>query len=138
MPRACVIRPSPRFTHGANAAPPTLGASRYATHPDRSDAMSTMQGWAVQEAGKPLVLSSFNLGPLGAEEGEVALVYCGICHSDLSMIDNEWGMSKFPFVPGHEVVGRVTALGPQAKGLKIGQRVGIGWTAETCMHCHQC
>jgi len=100
--------------------------------------MSTMQGWAVQEAGKPLVLSEFDLGPLGAEEVEVAVDYCGICHSDLSMIDNEWGMSRFPFVPGHEVVGRVTALGAQAKGLKISQRVGIGWTSASCMHCHQC
>ncbi|WP_109127287.1 NAD(P)-dependent alcohol dehydrogenase [Dyella sp. C11] len=100
--------------------------------------MSTMKGWAVQEAGKPLVLSEFDLGPLGSEEVEVAVDYCGICHSDLSMIENQWGMSKFPFVPGHEVVGRVTAMGANAKGLKIGQRVGIGWTASTCMHCHQC
>jgi alcohol/geraniol dehydrogenase (NADP+) len=100
--------------------------------------MSTMKGWAVQAAGKPLVLSEFDLGPLGAEEVEVAVDYCGICHSDLSMINNEWGMSQFPFVPGHEVVGRVTALGAQAKGLKVGQRVGIGWTAGSCMHCRQC
>lgn len=100
--------------------------------------MSTMKGWAAQGAGKPLVLSEFDLGPLGAEEVEVAVDYCGICHSDLSMINNEWGMSQFPFVPGHEVVGRVTALGAQAKGLKVGQRVGIGWTAGSCMHCRQC
>ncbi|MHA6204498.1 NADPH-dependent aldehyde reductase Ahr [Dyella soli] len=100
--------------------------------------MSHMQGWAVQQAGQPLVLSSFDLGPLGAEEVEVAVDYCGICHSDVSMIANEWGMSRFPFVPGHEVIGRVTALGPQAKGLTLGQRVGIGWNAESCMHCRQC
>jgi uncharacterized zinc-type alcohol dehydrogenase-like protein len=100
--------------------------------------MSTMRGWAVQEAGKPLVLAEFDLGPLGPEEVEVAVDYCGVCHSDLSMISNQWGMSRFPFVPGHEVVGRITALGAQAKGLKVGQRVGIGWTAGSCMHCHQC
>lgn len=100
--------------------------------------MSQMQGWAVQQARQPLVLSEFDLGPLGAEEVEVAVDYCGICHSDLSMINNDWGMSRFPFVPGHEVIGRVTALGPQAKGLKVGQRVGIGWSAESCMHCRQC
>lgn len=100
--------------------------------------MSTMKGWAAQEAGKPLVLSQFDLGPLGAEEVEVAVDYCGICHSDLSMINNEWGFAQFPFVPGHEVVGRVVALGEQAKGLKVGQRVGIGWTAGSCMHCRQC
>ncbi|WP_114238702.1 NAD(P)-dependent alcohol dehydrogenase [Dyella sp. C9] len=100
--------------------------------------MSHMQGWAVQQAGQPLVLTAFDLGPLGAEEVEVAVDYCGICHSDLSMINNEWGTASFPFVPGHEVIGRVSALGAQAKGLKIGQRVGVGWTAATCMHCHQC
>ena len=100
--------------------------------------MSQMQGWAVQQAGKPLVLTTFDLGPLGDEEVEVAVEYCGICHSDLSMIDNEWGMSRFPFVPGHEVVGRVTAIGTHAKGLQVGQRAGIGWTAACCMHCHQC
>jgi len=100
--------------------------------------MSTMKGWAVQEAGKPLVLSEIDLGPLGPEEVEVTVEYCGVCHSDLSMINNDWGMSKFPFVPGHEVIGRVAALGPQAKGLKVGQRVGIGWTADSCMHCRQC
>lgn len=100
--------------------------------------MSTIKGWAVQQAGQPLVHTEFDLGPLGAEEVEVAVDYCGICHSDLSMIDNEWGMSRFPFVPGHEVIGHVTAVGPQAKGLKVGQKVGIGWTAESCMHCRQC
>src|SRR6516225_784212 len=100
--------------------------------------MSTMKGWAVEQAGKPLVLSEFDLGPLGPEQVEVAVDYCGICHSDLSMINNEWGMSRFPFVPGHEVIGRVTALGPQAKGLKVGQRVGIGWSSSSCMHCKQC
>jgi uncharacterized zinc-type alcohol dehydrogenase-like protein len=100
--------------------------------------MSHMQGWAAQGAGKPLVLTEFDLGPLGAEEVEVEVDYCGVCHSDLSMIENEWGMSRFPFVPGHEIIGRVTALGPQAKGLKVGQRVGIGWSASSCMHCKQC
>src|SRR5579859_1527802 len=99
---------------------------------------ATIRGWAVQQAGKPLVLSEFDPGPLGAEQVEVAVDYCGICHSDLSMINNEWGMSRFPFVPGHEVIGRVTALGPQAKGLRIGQRVGIGWSSSSCMHCRQC
>jgi uncharacterized zinc-type alcohol dehydrogenase-like protein len=54
------------------------------------------------------------------------------------MLDNEWGMSKFPFVPGHEAVGTVVALGLEARGLKIGQRVGVGWTAYSCLSCHDC
>lgn len=100
--------------------------------------MSSITGWAASAAGQPLKLATFDVGALGPEEVEVAVDYCGICHSDLSMIGNEWGGSRYPFIPGHEVVGRVAALGAQAKGLSVGQRVGIGWTAESCMHCRQC
>lgn len=100
--------------------------------------MSQIQAWALKAAGQPLERYDYDPGPLGAEEVEVAVEYCGVCHSDLSMIDNEWGMTAYPLVPGHEVVGRVVALGPQAKGLSIGQQVGIGWTADSCMHCSPC
>ncbi|NMW25525.1 alcohol dehydrogenase catalytic domain-containing protein, partial [Rhodanobacter denitrificans] len=89
--------------------------------------MSSITGWAASAAGQPLKLATFDVGALGAEEVEVAVDYCGICHSDLSMIGNEWGNARYPFIPGHEVVGRVVALGAQAKGLSVGQRVGIGW-----------
>jgi uncharacterized zinc-type alcohol dehydrogenase-like protein len=61
-----------------------------------------------------------------------------VCHSDLSVINNEWGFSSYPFVPGHEAVGRVVALGSNAKNLKVGQKVGIGWTAASCLHCSSC
>ena len=54
------------------------------------------------------------------------------------MFNNDWGMTKYPAIFGHEVVGRINALGPAAKGLKVGQRVGLGWTAGSCMHCAQC
>ncbi len=74
------------------------------------------------------------------QDVEVQVDYCGICHSDLSMIDNEWGFSQYPLVAGHEVIGRVVALGSAAqdKGLQVGQRVGIGWTARSCGHCDAC
>src|SRR6266478_10259565 len=81
---------------------------------------------------------SFDPGPLEREDVEIKVTHCGLCHSDLSMLDNEWGMSKFPFVPGHEAVGTVVALGEEAKGLKIGQRVGIGWFAHSCLSCYEC
>ena len=64
--------------------------------------------------------------------------HCGLCHTDLSVRDNAWGLSQFPAVLGHEAVGRVVEVGPAAKGLKVGQHVGIGWTASSCMHCRQC
>lgn len=83
-------------------------------------------------------LETLDLGPLGDEEVEVAVEHCGLCHSDLSILNNDWGISQFPAILGHEIVGRITALGPNAKGLKIGQRVGLGWTSGSCMHCRQC
>lgn len=100
--------------------------------------MSKVRAWAAPAAGKPLEPFEFEPGELGPEEVEVAVEYCGICHSDLSMIDNEWGMASYPLVPGHEATGKVVAMGPQAKGVKIGQRVGVGWSAHSCMACKSC
>ncbi|TWU29973.1 NADPH-dependent aldehyde reductase Ahr [Bythopirellula polymerisocia] len=80
----------------------------------------------------------FDPGPLGYDEVEVEVEYCGICHSDLSMKKNEWGMTSYPFVGGHEVAGRIVALGEGVEGLEVGQRVGVGWTSASCLHCDQC
>ncbi|YCH32502.1 NAD(P)-dependent alcohol dehydrogenase [Erwinia sp. D4-22] len=92
------------------------------------------------DAGKALELYEYEAESLSAEDVEVEVEYCGVCHSDLSMIDNEWGISQYPVIAGHEVIGRVAALGEAAKnkGLSIGQRVGIGWTAKSCEHCDAC
>lgn len=100
--------------------------------------MQEFQAYAASRPNGPLEPFSFDPGPLGPEEVEIKVTHCGLCHSDLSMLDNEWGMSKFPFVPGHEAVGTVAALGEQAKGLKIGQRVGLGWFSHSCLACHEC
>jgi len=81
---------------------------------------------------------AYEPGPLGADQVELAVESCGICHSDLSMLNNEWGMTKYPFVPGHEVVGVIAGVGPQVKHLKIGQRVGLGWSSGSCNTCNQC
>ena len=96
------------------------------------------KAWVAKAAKQPMVLETVDLGPLGAEDVEVAVEHCGLCHSDLSVLNNEWGISQYPAILGHEVVGRVTAVGPNAKGLKVGQRVGVGWYSGSCMHCHQC
>ncbi|MFP9230226.1 NADPH-dependent aldehyde reductase Ahr [Pectobacterium cacticida] len=102
--------------------------------------MTMIKSYAAPEAGAALELYEFDAGELQAEDVEVVVDYCGICHSDISMIDNEWGRSSYPLVAGHEVIGHVHALGEAAKnkGLKIGQRVGIGWTAHSCGHCDAC
>jgi uncharacterized zinc-type alcohol dehydrogenase-like protein len=96
------------------------------------------KAWIAKAAKQPMALATLDLGPLGAEEVEVAVEHCGLCHSDLSVWSNEWGISQYPAILGHEVVGRVTAAGPNAKELKAGQRVGVGWFSASCMHCRQC
>jgi uncharacterized zinc-type alcohol dehydrogenase-like protein len=94
--------------------------------------------YAASAARARLEPFTFEPGELGPEEVEIRVSHCGLCHSDLSMLDNEWGMSQYPLVPGHEAIGTVVALGQQAKGLKVGQRVGLGWMARSCLACHQC
>jgi uncharacterized zinc-type alcohol dehydrogenase-like protein len=96
------------------------------------------KGWVAKGPKQPMVLETVDPGPLGAEEVEVVVEHCGVCHSDLSVLNNEWGISQFPATLGHEVVGRITALGPGTKGLNVGQRVGVGWFSGSDMHCHQC
>lgn len=100
--------------------------------------MSKVKSWVASEAGAPLELQEIEVGPLGPDEVEVKVEFCGVCHSDLSVLNNEWGNGQYPAVLGHETIGRVVAMGEHAKGLKVGQRVGVGWTAESCMHCRQC
>jgi alcohol/geraniol dehydrogenase (NADP+) len=98
----------------------------------------SFKGFAAAAKGEPLKLIEFDPGELRAEQVEVEVEYCGICHSDVSMLDNEWGMTQYPLVPGHEVVGKIVALGTHAKGLRLGQRVGIGWMSGSCLSCRQC
>lgn len=99
---------------------------------------TTFRGYAAIAKGSPLKLFEFDPGSLRDEQVEIAVEYCGICHSDLSMIHNDWGQSRYPLVPGHEVVGRVVAIGSQAKGVNVGMRVGLGWMSGSCMACRQC
>jgi uncharacterized zinc-type alcohol dehydrogenase-like protein len=100
--------------------------------------MSTIKALAASGSKQPFQPFEYDPGLLGPEEVEIAVEYCGICHSDLSMLNNDWGMTKFPFVGGHEVVGKISAVGPNARNVKVGQNVGVGWTAESCMACQQC
>lgn len=101
--------------------------------------MSTsIHALAALAAKQPLQPFEYHPGPLGVGQVEIAVESCGICHSDLSMLDNEWGMTAYPFVPGHEVVGRVVAVGEHTQRVKVGERVGLGWFSNSCGHCAQC
>jgi alcohol/geraniol dehydrogenase (NADP+) len=100
--------------------------------------MSNIRAYAALSPGGALQPFDYAPGPLGDEDVEITVEHCGICHSDLAMIDSEWFPAAYPVVPGHEVIGRITALGAHAKGRQIGQRVGVGWHASSCTHCNFC
>ncbi|AOW98818.1 zinc-binding alcohol dehydrogenase [Moorena producens PAL-8-15-08-1] len=97
-----------------------------------------IQAYAAHEPGGELKPFEYDPGVLGEQEVEINVEYCGICHSDLSMLDNEWGLTQYPFIPGHEVVGTVAALGEKVTTLQVGQRVGLGWFSKSCMTCECC
>jgi len=96
------------------------------------------KAYAALEAGGKLQPFEYDPGALGALDVEIDVAYCGICHSDLSMLKNEWGMTSYPFVPGHEIIGSVAAKGEKVKNLQLGQQVGLGWHSSYCMDCKPC
>jgi uncharacterized zinc-type alcohol dehydrogenase-like protein len=97
-----------------------------------------IHGLAVHAAGAQLVAYKYDPGELKANEVEVKISHCGVCHSDIHLIDNDWGFSKYPFIPGHEIVGTVSAVGTDVRDRKVGERVGIGWQADSCGICEWC
>jgi alcohol/geraniol dehydrogenase (NADP+) len=100
--------------------------------------MAQISGFAAHAAGAELLPFRYDPGELGLQEVEIGITHCGICHSDLHLISNDWGMSQFPFIPGHEIIGTVTAVGSQVRTLKAGQRVGLGWQSNSCGECEWC
>ena len=100
--------------------------------------MSEIHALAARAAGGRLEPFSYDPGPLGPEQIEIDVAYCGMCHSDYSMVKNEWHFSNYPLVPGHEAIGTVTAVGAEAKFVRVGQTVGLGWNSGSCLHCPQC
>jgi len=81
---------------------------------------------------------TFDLHPLGDEDVELKLAYCGVCHSDIHTVLGEWGDQKWPIVPGHELIGYITKVGKNVKQFKIGDRVGVGAQAISCRTCTEC
>jgi alcohol/geraniol dehydrogenase (NADP+) len=100
--------------------------------------MAQIQGLAVHAAGAELLPYRYDPGKLGSQEVEIAITHCGICHSDIHLISNDWGISQYPFVPGHEIVGTVAAMGSEVRSLQEGQRVGLGWQSNSCGQCEWC
>lgn len=100
--------------------------------------MTNVNAYAVSGPGAKLSPFKYELPDLGSDQVDIKVHYCGICHSDLSMINNEWGMSQYPLVPGHEIIGEVVAVGSEVKHIKPKDLVGLGWNSGSCMHCKQC
>ena len=97
-----------------------------------------IKAYAAFESGAPLQTFEYDPGPLDKNHVEMQVLHCGICHSDLSMIDNDWGSSQYPLVPGHEVIGKISAIGDAVTDFAIGDKVGLGWHASFCESCDPC
>ena len=100
--------------------------------------MSEIHGFAVHAAGAHLLPYKYDPGELQENEVEIKISHCGVCHSDVHLIDNDWGFSKYPFIPGHEIVGTVSATGSNVRNLNVGDRVGVGWQSDSCGICEWC
>jgi len=97
-----------------------------------------VHGYAATAAKQNLQPFQYELGELGPNEVDVHVTHCGICHTDAAVVDNDWGFSQYPVVPGHEIVGTVAAVGSNVDRLTIGQRVGVGALCGSCMKCEWC
>jgi alcohol dehydrogenase (NADP+) len=100
--------------------------------------MTLVKAYAAQAADKPLAPFSFDRREPGADDVEIKILYCGVCHSDIHTARNEWGGTVYPAVPGHEIVGTVTRVGNNVTKFKVGQTVGVGCFVDSCMHCANC
>lgn len=98
-----------------------------------------IHAYAAPEAKAQLSPFTYEQDDLTAFEAEIEISHCGVCHSDLHLVDGDWGsMSQYPIVPGHEIIGTVTSVGSAADSTLIGKRVGIGWQKGSCLHCDTC
>jgi len=100
--------------------------------------MKTIASYAAQSATTPLAPFDINRREPGAHDVEIDILYCGVCHSDIHQVRNEWGGSAFPMVPGHEIVGRVTRTGSHVTKFKPGDLAGIGCFVDSCRACVNC
>ncbi|MDE9535022.1 NAD(P)-dependent alcohol dehydrogenase [Xenorhabdus bovienii] len=98
----------------------------------------TVQAYGAYASDKPLEPMEITRRAVGPHDVQIDIVYCGICHSDLHEVRDEWGCTHFPCIPGHEIVGRVSAVGTHVSGFKSNDLVGIGCIINSCKHCEEC
>ncbi|MEL7558917.1 NAD(P)-dependent alcohol dehydrogenase [Stutzerimonas chloritidismutans] len=100
--------------------------------------MSNAVGYAAQDPSTPLAPYSFTRRDVGPNDIKIDILYCGVCHSDLHTARNEWNNTLYPSVPGHEIVGRVTAVGEGVSRFKVGDMAGVGCLVDSCRTCSSC
>ncbi len=100
--------------------------------------MLTCTGFGAQSATDPLQPLTFARRDVGDKDVKIEILFCGVCHSDLHFARNEWHFTVYPAVPGHEIVGRVSAVGAGVTRHKVGDRVGVGCLVDSCRHCDPC
>jgi len=98
----------------------------------------SIRGYAAQSASTPLAAHDFQRRDPRPDDVVIDILYCGVCHTDIHQARNEWHSSTYPLVPGHEIVGRVSAVGEQVKGFQVGEMVGVGCMVDSCQHCGSC
>jgi uncharacterized zinc-type alcohol dehydrogenase-like protein len=98
----------------------------------------TTKAYGARAADKPLEAIDIERRAPGPHDVQIDIAYCGVCHSDLHTVRSEWGGTLYPCVPGHEIVGRVSAVGGEVSGFKVGDTVGVGCMVDSCQHCAAC
>ncbi len=100
--------------------------------------MTATKAYAAQQAHAPLAPWQFDRREVGPHDVQFDILFCGVCHSDLHQVRDEWGGAIFPMVPGHEIVGRVTKVGAHVKKFKVGDLAGTGCIVDSCRTCDNC
>jgi uncharacterized zinc-type alcohol dehydrogenase-like protein len=100
--------------------------------------MTKIKAFAAQDAESTLGPWNLERRAPGPTDIQIDILYCGVCHSDLHQIRNEWGNSIFPMVPGHEIVGRISKVGSEVKKFKVGELAGVGCLVDSCRICENC
>ncbi|MEO8766661.1 MAG: NAD(P)-dependent alcohol dehydrogenase [Ginsengibacter sp.] len=100
--------------------------------------MIPVKSYAAQSASAALTPFDFERRDPGPHDVEIAILYCGVCHTDIHFVNNDWGISFYPMVPGHEIVGKVISVGDHVKKLKPGDIAGVGCLVDSCRECENC
>lgn len=103
-----------------------------------STATRTIVGYAAQDATTPLGPFRFDRRDPGPQDIQLEILYCGVCHSDIHVVKNEWKNTTYPIVPGHEIVGRITKVGDKVKSFKVGDLAAVGCMVGSCLTCSSC